>query len=192
MKFFSRQEALVVGFILFAVIAVSVPNFVTSIKRSRDAQRKNALGSLQNGLASFQRDLGSYPLSSPDGRILACDPVEKKMPNGKTFVEYGPCEWGQDALADELDPAYPPYLERLPQDPISQEGASYIYFSNGVRFQIYASLELESDDEYSPKIAARGLRCGEKICNFGKSSGATPLEKSIEEYENELLEEKIF
>jgi len=191
MKFFTKQESLIVGLILLAIIAASIPNFATSIMRARDSQRKNDLGNLKNALASFQNDLGSYPLSSTDGKILACNPLERKTAKGEIFIEYGPCNWGKDALADELDPSYPPYLKVLPQDPKSQKGAYYLYLSNGARFQVYAHLEVEADEEYDPKIVARGLACGNKICNFGKSSGDTPLEKSIEEYENELLEEQI-
>ena len=190
MHLFSKEELLVVGFILLMIVAVSIPNFATSIKRSRDSQRKNDLGNLKNGLASFQNELASYPLSSFDGRILACDSVEKQTPKGESLIEYGPCDWGKDALKDELDRTYPAYIKTLPQDPKWEEGASYLYLSNGARFQVYAHLEVESDEEYDPKIVARALACGDKICNFGKSSGDTPLEKSIEEYENELLEEQ--
>jgi len=190
MNLFTREEFSVVGLILLAVVGASIPNFATSIMRSRDSQRKNDLGNLKNGLASFQSDIGSYPLPSSDGRILACDPIERLSPKGESYIEYGPCDWGKDALADELNPSYPDYIETLPQDLKAQEGASYLYLSNGSRFQIYAHLEVESDEEYSSQIVARGLLCGNKICNFGRSSGDTPLEKSIEEYENELLEEK--
>jgi len=190
MHFFNKQETFIVGLIILAIIGVSIPNFATSIMRARDSQRKNDLGTLKNGLATFQNDLGSYPLSSSDGKILACDPVERTTSNKQTFIEYGPCDWGKDALADELAPTYPAYIKPLAQDPKSREGAFYLYFSNGARFQVYAHLEVETDDEYDPKIVARRLACGDQICNFGKSSGDTPLEKSIEEYENELLEEQ--
>jgi type II secretory pathway pseudopilin PulG len=190
MLFFSKKETLAVGLILLVIALVSIPNFAVSIQKARDAQRKNDLGNLKNGLASFQNDLGSYPISSSDGKIMACDPVEKKDSKGKTFIEYGPCEWGRDALADELEPAYPAYVSIIPQDPKFEEGASFLYISNGSRFQVYAHLELDSDDEYDHKIAARGLSCGNKTCNFGRASGDTPLDKSIEEYENELIEKQ--
>jgi type II secretory pathway pseudopilin PulG len=190
MKFFTRQESIIIGLIFVIIVGVSIPNFSASLARARDAQRKNDLGNLKNGLATFQNDLGSYPLSSPDGRIRACDPVEVQTSNKKTVIEYQACDWGKDALADELEPAFPAYIKVLPQDPKWEEGASFLYISNGSRFQVYAHLELESDDEFDPKVVARGLLCGDKICNFGKASGDTPLEKSIEEYENELIEER--
>ena len=78
------------------------------------------------------------------------------------------------------------YLERIPSDPKHDEGARYYYVSNGRRFQIYASLEGRDEDEFSEAILARNLPCGKEICNFGLAYGKTPLDKSLEEYENEL------
>jgi hypothetical protein len=47
-------------------------------------------------------------------------------------------------------------------------------------------LEGEEEAEYRQDLVEYGLMCGERVCNFGKSSGSTPLDKSIQEYENEL------
>ena len=189
MKFFTKQERLVVAGILLLIIVVSLPNFVVAIARARNSQRKNDLGTLKNGLTSFQKDLRAFPLSSQDGRIMACSPTLKEV-LGEITIEYKPCDWGKDALADEMDPEFPAYIPTLPQDPKVSEGASYLYFSNGGRFQIYAYLEVGDDDEFNPKVVARGLMCGTKVCSFGVASSDTPLDKSIEEYENELLEKQ--
>ncbi len=78
----------------------------------------------------------------------------------------------------------------VPQDPQTANGLKYVYASNGKRFQIFASLEDKSQDEYSKNIEARGISCGARICNLGRASGTTPLDKTIEEYENELYEKK--
>ena len=188
---FNKQELWVVSSILLIIVLVSLQNFKVSVMRARDNQRKNDLGTISEGLSRFQNDFGSYPLSSVEGKILACDPLQEKDPQGKPTVRYSPCDWGKDALADELDPKYPAYIKTLPSDPKSQEGVSYLYFSNRSRFQLYAYLEVEKDEEYNIGIVGRGLSCGNRICNFGKSSGDTPLEKSIEEYENELLQKKM-
>jgi hypothetical protein len=40
--------------------------------------------------------------------------------------------------------------------------------------------------EYDPKIVARGVSCGKVICNFGKASRGTPLDRSLEQFEKEL------
>jgi hypothetical protein len=51
-------------------------------------------------------------------------------------------------------------------------------------------LEDKNDSEYNFAIDRRGLRCGNFICNFGKSDGQTPLDKTLQEYENELYAKK--
>ena len=175
--------------ILLALVIVSYPNFQISLRRARDAQRKNDIGILANGLAKFADDFGSYPLSSPDGKILACNPLISQV--GKQVkVDFDPCEWGKDALGDPFGNTTSSYIANLPFDPKASEGLAYFYISNGKRFQIYAHLEGKDEAENDPKIAFRNIICGNKICNFGRASGDTPLDKSLEEYENELLKEK--
>jgi hypothetical protein len=99
------------------------------------------------------------------------------------------CEYGLDAFRDVTNDSYPAYMEVIPTDPKAKEGFAYLYISNTRRFQIYSYLEGESDEEeYNPNLVARNLDCGNKICSFGKSSGDTPLDISIEEYEKLLLE----
>ncbi len=88
--------------------------------------------------------------------------------------------------------AYPSSLSELtlaPKDPGTGNGYSYLYISNGKHYQIFASLEGGTDeDQYNPIVVARNLKCGDKICNFGRASGNTPLDITIEEYENKLKE----
>jgi type II secretory pathway pseudopilin PulG len=89
---------------------------------------------------------------------------------------------------------YPAKLSDLPsspKDPGTPNGYSYLYLTNGKYFQLYASLEGKSEEsEYNSIIAAVGLKCGNYICNFGKASGNIPLDKSLEEYENEINAKK--
>jgi type II secretory pathway pseudopilin PulG len=188
MKFFTRNELIGVIIILGIIGLISAYNFSISLRRARDAQRKSDMGTLTAGLVKFQEDFGTYPLASSDGRILACkNPPETptKDSKGNWVINWIPCEWGKDNLRDVTDPSYPPYLAVLPVDPQNSEGVHYTYFSNGKTFQIYTSLEGQDEPEYTPKIAARGVSCGIRICNYGLALGNTPLDKSIEEYENE-------
>ncbi len=98
-----------------------------------------------------------------------------------------------DAYHTKLN-AYPTNLDELssfmrvvPKDPSTPSGYTYLYITNGRFFQIYASLEGGSDDsEYNAKIESRNLKCGQFVCSFGRASGNTPLDKSLEEYENEI------
>lgn len=189
MKFFTKKEILAILIILLGIGLASYYNFLLSLRRARDAQRKDDLGGIATALAKYNQDFGSYPTSSFDGKIVACkDPNEKlkKDSKGRFIVNFIPCEWGKDSLRDVTDPNFLPYLKVIPQDVDKDKGASYRYFSNGRRFQLYAFLEGKDEDEYSLAVEKRGISCGTRICNFGKSSGVTPLDKSIEEYENEL------
>lgn len=189
MKFFSKKEASWILVILLLIFSASLYNFKLSLRRARDAQRKADLGAITNALNNYQDDFGFYPPSS-DGKIVACQrpSVEKPAETDKIDLLqiYRSCEWGKDSFRDVFDPGYPPYLKVLPVDPHKTQDVSYLYLSNGSHFQLYVSLE--GEDETQAGIRARNLFCGVKICNFGKASGVMPLDKSIEEYENELLQ----
>ena len=201
MKFFSKKETLGVVVILTLILIASLYNFRISLRRARDAQRKADLGQMANAVGAFQNDFGFYP-PSLDGKIVACkkdgvdnyteykDSLALKSDEIDLFEIYAPCEWGKDSLSDIFDSEYPPYVKTLPQDPHSSTGGHYTYISSGNRFQIYAGLEGKGEDDAQSIIAERNISCGIHICDFGRASGATPLEKSIEEYENELLLEK--
>ncbi len=187
MKFFTRKELFGVILILGAIVLASLNNFKVSLRRARDVQRKSDIRAVSDALERYSGDFGAFPLSE-DGKIVACRGPETKIDekgriSGLTF-----CEWGKDALADISDPSYPPYKDKLPQDPFFEKGFAYIYLASASHFQLYASLEGADEPEYDPRIVARNLSCGGDICNFGLGYGATPLDKSIEEYENELLE----
>lgn len=185
MKFFSKSEFKGVLIILAGLIIISVPNFVVSLRRARDAQRKADIGSIQDALFRYQADFGTFPLAL-DGKIAACGPVTFKELNGIKTPVFSACNFGKAALTDLSDGSYPAYMKLIPNDPQKSKGYSYYYLSNGSRFQIYGSLEGKSEDEYDESIIKRVIACGSKICNFGKSSGKTPLNMSIEEYENSI------
>lgn len=187
MKFFTKEETLVVGTILLFITLVTLYNLRISLRRARDAQRKSDMGQIAGALAKYREDFGFLPLSSTDHKILACEPVKQEG----LIVKFSPCEWGKDKIVDLNDPNYPPYINSLPLDPQTGQGSYYVYLSNAKRFQILASLEGKDEDEYNPKIEARRISCGVRLCNFGVAYSKTPLDKSIEEYENEIREEGL-
>lgn len=178
MKNFSKPELKAILIIFAFLIVISTPNFIVSLRRARDAQRKADIGSIQDALYRYQADFGTFPLSI-GGKIAACEPVSYKEVVGIKTPVFSACSWGKDSLHDLSDSSYPPYLKIIPN-------GSYYYFSNGSRFQIYGALEGKSEDEYDESIIKRGVACGSKTCNFGKSSGRTPLNISIEEYESQI------
>jgi hypothetical protein len=187
MKIFRRNEILGIGIILLALVIITFFNFRISLRRTRDTQRKEALGIMVDGLVLYKKQFGFFPLSSDDGKMLACKGPETQINHlTRKITNFVACEWGKDSLANLFDPNYPLFLKVIPNDPTADKGFSYYYASNGKRFQIYGSLEGSDEDEYDPKIMSRGLKCGSQICNFGQAYD-TALDKSIQEYENELL-----
>ncbi|MBA3551200.1 hypothetical protein H0W32_03265 [Patescibacteria group bacterium] len=189
-----RYELFSVIGILLVIFSATYINLGISLRRSRDNQRKSDLRSIANGLVGFQADYAFFPYATTD-KITACveDDFDPKTLTKDDQIPFVDCEWGVDAIRDILDLAYPAYQDRLPRDPKANEGSEYLYISNGRRFQLFAYLEGGSDDiEYKPEVEARQLMCGNRICNFGAAFSSTPLDKTLEEYENELkrLEEQ--
>lgn len=171
-KLFTKKEALGLTVILVIILGFMLFNFGIAERKARDAERKDDVRSISNALKTYHDDFGSYPLSQ-DGKIVGCD-SGKKDAKGKIILRG--CEWGQDSL-DGV---------KLAIDPRHGQGHHYYYLSDGRYYQVYAALEGKDEAEYDPKIIARNLPCGDFICNFGLSSGLTPLDKSLQEYENEI------
>lgn len=200
MKFFTKKELVAVGIILFVLSIVSYRNFQIALRRARDSQRRSDLGSLNDALSKYYEDFSFVPLSSSKGNIKACkgsnyDQLMQELKQEKSFDTklylegLTDCVWGKDSLSDLQDSTYPDYLKLIPEDPLQSEGYSYLYIADGKFYQIYAYLEGGSDEEgYDGKIVSRNLRCGTHICNFGKAYGETPLDKSLQQYENELIQ----
>lgn len=185
---FTKKEFGVVFITLSVIIAVTFSNLQVSFRRARDVQRKGDLRAIYNGLVAYREDIASFP-ASDDGKIVACfgGVDEKDIPQRK------PCEWREDKLRDIFydyenpDNDYPSYIGNLPADPHYDKGVEYVYLSNGRNFQVLTALEGgESEPEYSPGIVARNIMCGSRICNYGLANGDTPLDISVEEYEDIL------
>ena len=201
MKPFTKNEKIGVILILLAIALATGINLRLALRRSRDAQRRADMGAVSNALHSFFDDFGFFP-PAEDGKIKACratnfDTILAEVANqeqfdrDKFFDALVPCRWGNDSLDDLglFGSETKTYLKSIPVDPRKDEGADYVYLSNTKRFQIYSYLEGENSEEgYDLGIVDRSLMCGNEICSFGKTYTKTPLDKSIEEYELELLE----
>lgn len=148
------------------------------------------MGALNKAFDEYLADFNnSLPHASPDGRIVDClKPGDKPVQNKSGGWSYNPipCDWGKDSFTNLITGKV--YISILPQDPDYKEGAAYLYLSDGDRYQIYAAMEGADEPEVNPKIIARDLMCGNKICNIGRSYNV-PIDISIEAY-NKLLMEK--
>jgi type II secretory pathway pseudopilin PulG len=179
MKPFKKDELFSILVIFSILVAVSVPNFIVSLRRARDQVRRDDLGVLQHALDSYYNNYKEFPLSTDDGRMIAClAPGDefKLDERGKPANNFVPCEWGKDPFLA--------YISILPADPQSQKGSFYRYISDGERYQIFASFEDKSEPEYDKNIAARNLSCGARLCNVGRFYSCS-VYKSIKQCEDE-------
>jgi hypothetical protein len=189
MKRFTKSEIISIVIIFTVLIAVSIPNFIISLRRARDQVRRDDMGVMVYAFGQYQSDNETFPKSSPDGRIINClSPGDKPVKNklGNWVLNLIPCEWGVDAFSDLITGRV--YRAILPRDPDYQKGAKYLYFSDGERYQIYAAMEGADEAEVDPKIIARNLMCGSRVCNIGRFYNV-PIDISIEEYNNILIEQ---
>jgi len=168
---FTKKEFIYVFLILAVVFSATLINYQGAVRRARDAQRKQDIRDIHDALEDYHTTIGSYPVSE-DGKIVICDTSEKNKTGNPIFRK---CEWGENS-----------FIIRLSGDPMTSKGFSYYYLSDTKYFQLFASLEGSDEVEYDQKINSRNLPCGSKICNFGLGSPRTPLDKSLEEYQNEI------
>lgn len=178
---FNRNEIIASTLILAFVGLATYFNMQVSVRRGRDIQRKNDIRAIHDGLYGYFVDESSFPPSF-EGKIVACfgGVDENEVPQAV------PCNWHDDPLPNIFKDQV--YINNLPTDPLHNSGSRYYYISNGRTFQIYAALEGTDEAEYDPVIVKRNIMCGNRVCNFGRAFNQTPLDKSIEEYENELIQ----
>jgi len=200
---FTKSELLSIFIALFFIFSITSFNMVKAQRRARDAQRKVDLGIISNALNEFQSDYGFFPKSTDDGRIIACKnskfPEIKEKLSAAGELDFDilyegleACTWGVQPFTDLFADTEKPYMTTLPSDPGTRDGMRYFYISNGNRYQLYTYLEGQVEEVgFDRTIVGRRLMCGIKeICSYGKSYGSTPLDISIEQYEEELLKLK--
>lgn len=191
MKLFKKEEIIWVILTFILLFAISFPNFAISLRRARDATRKNDLGGMSAGLEEYFADFGTFPMSSGDGRIISClkpgaTPIVDKK--GKLTADLVPCEGGKDGLSDLTPGKSKTYIKVIPVDPNNSKGVRYMYFSNGNRYQVFTSLESSDEPEFDSAVLARNIQCGTTKCNMGKAYTDGPVNISIEEWERQIDE----
>lgn len=176
---FDKKEGIWVIVVLVVLGFAIYFNLQVSLRRGRDIQRKNDMESIEKALLAYFTDNSSFPPSF-EGKMVAC----LGGYDGNKIPQARACDWFTDPLTNIWSGTT--YLPNIPTDPNHNEGARYYYVSNGRYFQLYTALEGKDEDEYTEAIARKNIMCGNVLCNYGRSSFGAPLDKSIEEYENEL------
>jgi hypothetical protein len=172
-----------IAFIFILVFTASLWSFDNSRKRERDVKRNEDISNIAKAVEAYKIAFGYYPDSS-DGKIVACSGPQTKVlkdKNGIPVREKGalrdklvglvPCEWGKDSLGDASDGNYPAFLEKLPQDPLSQKGFSYRYDLEDGQYFVYVSYETQKMPDFSKNISRQKISCGLKFCNAGRTNG---------------------
>lgn len=160
MKYFSKDESKIISIIFIVLIFITGINIVASLRKSRDVTRKNDMGALQEAISLYHQKYKVFPLSTNDGKIIGCfeggpdvDKITKYPVNAIV------CEWDKSSFEN---------IVLMPKDPKFIEGRSYLYISDGEKYELYVSLEGKNEAEYSKAVVEKNLQCGNKICNYGR------------------------
>jgi hypothetical protein len=187
MKSFSKQEVISLIIIFLILVVVSWPNFSLSLRRSRDQIRRDDLGNIQSAIDAYYTDYGIFPSSTNDGKMIVCKDSGSSYTDstGRIAVDLKPCQWGKDSWVNLTPGVDKVYMKVLPGDPDLDKGTSYVYLSDGSRYQLFGSLEGIDEPGYDAKLAARNVKCGSKVCNFGRANNV-PMYITIEEYDLQI------
>lgn len=162
MKFFTKSEIITISIILTILFLVTGFNMSISLRKGRDATRKNDLAAMQKAIDTYYQKFRMFPLSTFEGKIIGCFNDEPLFDKKTGFpVNAVVCEWGQSKFEN---------VTVMPRDPNSKKGSSYLYKSDGKKYELYVSLEGKDEPEYTEAINKNNLQCGNKICNYGRWS----------------------
>lgn len=151
---FSLIELLVVIAIMAMIIAVSLPNYISTRERARDTKRKEEVQQLKTALRMYYNDFQAYPASDSFGcgtgklnYIKSCGPDHNACCPCNPSIDFG---IGTDCPTV--------YMKKFP----SQFGSSMFYYQalSGDDFCLKVPLENAADsDTYTNKYAAGKYSC---------------------------------
>lgn len=166
-KGFTLMEILIAMAIVGILSGVGFSSFTTSIKKTRDAERKADLSSITKALEAYNSDFGVYPPAQSE-RISGCG-------DGDTTNEIDgtqTCSWG---AAFSLDSGKV-YMKTLPRE--GRDSYFYVYrvSTDQKKFQLFTHLETSTDQDIDNSISVVCNEYGEE-CNYGvASTNASPTE----------------
>lgn len=113
-KAFTLIELLIVIVILGVLASLITGNFITSLKKGRDARRKGDLEQIQRALEMYYEDKRAYPTQAPGNGFVF----------GSEFTDSGKI-----------------YMKKVPNDPVSGKDYEYYFDSANDGYKLYACLE---------------------------------------------------
>lgn len=126
--------------VMIAGVIVAV-NPLAQIEKAQDSKRKSDFSQIQKALETYHQDIGRYPQSSVDNKIIDL---------GGSIVQ-----WGS---------SWQPYMAMLPKDPSSSK--NYVYFNSGLdgqTYYIYANLDRGGNDPQA--CFPNGSPCASAVTN---------------------------
>ncbi len=151
-KGFTLMELMISMVILGILAALISGNFISSLKRGRDARRKQDLKELQNALEIYYENNRSYPTSITFGG--------KFTDGGKTYMQKVP----SDPQAPDCNYVY-----------LKESGTSPSYY------YLLATIENEQDNAYGVSQTGyldpntgTVIQCGNCVCKYYVSSPNAP------------------
>ncbi len=156
---FSLIELIVVIAITAVLLAVTLPNFVSSRERARDTKRKEEMRQLKNALRLYYNDFQTYPVNSNCPKPSGGTYVNYVMGCGTTHAACCPCDTTVDfAVGANCSTIYmKKFPSSLGSDPISM--MSY-YSSGGDDFCLKVPLENAADGDIATSQSRCSAACG--------------------------------
>lgn len=114
---FTFIELMIVIAILGILAAMISGNFITSLKKGRDARRKTDLQEIQKSLEMYYEDKKAYPVTAD--------------------VSFGGqlCYPGASGCSVKI------YMQKVPNDPTASKSYAYVQFGSGIGYGLYSCLE---------------------------------------------------
>ncbi len=109
---FTLIELLIIMIIMGVLAMLITGNFITSIKKGRDARRKTDIEQIQRALEMYYEDKGAYP-----GALTFGQPLIDPDGTGKI------------------------YMVKVPNDPVSGKTYEYGYSDEAKAYKLFACLE---------------------------------------------------
>lgn len=120
---FTLIELLIVIAILGIIAAFISINFLTALRKGRDARRKSDMEQIQRGIELYYEDQKSYPKF-----------------NIFLNSNYALCQTNIYASCP-TSPKENTYMEKIPADPLTSQTYAYAYPADGSNYKLYACLE---------------------------------------------------
>ena len=162
MKKFTKTETKIISTIFIVLIFFISINILVSLRKGRDANRKNDISAMQGAVDTYLQKYREFPKSTVDGKIIGCFNEDPRFdPVTDVVLNAIPCECGVSTFEN---------IKVLSRDPSFAKGRGYLYISDGDKYEIYVSLEGKNEAEYDKSVVVKNLQCGSSICNYGKWS----------------------